>query len=203
MFARTLAASLALLLLATAAHAGTSEAPGATQLHPPLDDATAARVMASLAPPETEAHWYGGELLTADALGAAVFLVGASSDSEVGNLAAIGATGSLALTPAILHARHGNMGRAAASLGMRVGLPVLGAAIGSATCTEDPSSDDWFQCLGSALGGFAVGALAAVIIDDGLLAWESRPVAARGSSLRVGIAPRADHGMTFSLAGAF
>ncbi|MCE9577747.1 MAG: hypothetical protein K8W52_31730 [Deltaproteobacteria bacterium] len=204
--ARILAASLALLLSSTVAHAGDSEAPGATapdQDAPALDDATAERVMASLTQPETESHWYGGQLLLADAAGLTALTVLTNLDDHgrggqaIGTLAR-GAVGSLALTPAIIHASHGNYAAAFGSVALRVGLPAAGLAIGAGACTD---STDW--CLGPPLLGFAAGALTAILVDDLVLARESRTVTTGAPRFQVGIAPRADHGMTVSLGGAF
>jgi hypothetical protein len=198
-------AAVVLLLASTGARADTSEAPGATvpvERPRPLDDATARRVMASLSAPTSESRWYGYELVLADGLGVGSLwlLASASHEHEAGGVLATVAAGSLLLTPAFIHASHGRHGAAAASVALRLGLPLLGAVIGTSACT-DSGGENW--CLGPPAVGFAAGALAAVAIDDIGLSWETRPVAPRAPRVQVGFAPRADHGMTFTVAGAF
>ena len=83
----------------------------------------------------------------------------------------------------IIHLDHGNVGRAAISLVLHVGLPFLGAELGCSAGgrhggpLEDTCDETWFR------GGEALGALAATVIDAGLLAYDEvpsdgRPVAA-------------------------
>lgn len=203
--ARIVAASLAVLLSSAVARAETSEAPGATTA-PALDDETAARVMATLTQPETESHWYGAELLFADGAGlASLMLVTSLDDHGRGGTATRAlssvAVGSLALTPAIIHASHGRYGAAVGSVALRLGLPAAGLAIGAGQCAANRDSDEW--CLGPPLLGFAAGALGAILIDDLVLAREERRVDPGEPRIQFGMAPSANHGMTFSLGGSF
>lgn len=75
----------------------------------------------------------------------------------------------------IVHASHGNWGRAALSLGARVGMPLLGISTGVAL--EDCRGGD-FCGFGGALIGGVVGIAAAVAIDSAALAREEAPVGA-------------------------
>jgi len=103
-------------------------------------------------------------------------------------LMTIGISGYFLGAP-IVHVANKHYGRAAASLALRVGLPIVGAAIGArfADCTGDR-----FLCGLDEMGkGMMAGAAAAVVVDNVLLyalsandaATESAPVAARPRSL--------------------
>jgi hypothetical protein len=143
-----LALTVALAALATTAglrtvHAGTA-APG---LSPAPAVATAA------APAAVEHSWYGWQILALDAA-----LVGGAAASE--NPAPIFA---MALSGPFIHLHHGHSQRALASLGLRVGAPIAGAAIGAGSC-DDSDGEGW-ECIGAAAGGFLVGAAVAEGID--------------------------------------
>jgi len=79
----------------------------------------------------------------------------------------------------IAHLAHGNYGRAAGSLALRAGLPILGVAIAtSATCASARNSDSDLAGLcyvAPVLVGSTIGALSAIAIDSAVLAWDSAP----------------------------
>ena len=112
-----------------------------------------------------ETTWYGWQTLTLDALSIGTVLA-TQGDATVGFV------GYLA-GPPIIHAIHGNVGKGAASVGLRLGLPVVGGGIGLsfASC-----NGPYGWCRLEAFGlGFLGGMGAAVAIDSAALAYERRP----------------------------
>ena len=69
-----------------------------------------------------------------------------------------------ALGGPLVHGIHGEGGRAAASLAIRVTLPVLNALFFAALAQQSSSDDD--EGVGLVVGGFLLGGIAAMIIDD-------------------------------------
>lgn len=109
-----------------------------------------------------ERHWYGWPLLISDTASLVTALVALDgSDNEIGVRLA-GAT--YAFVPAAVHLYHGNEMRALASVGLRVGLPLLGAYLmhGVSDCGPGSSIGCGF---GDAIAGFTLGAGAAIAID--------------------------------------
>jgi hypothetical protein len=85
---------------------------------------------------------------------------------------AFGSLGAYVIGPPIVHVMHGRPLRGLGSLGLRVGLPILGAfaAVGLA----QPCGGD-FGCIGEAALGTAIGFTGAIAIDAAVLAYEERP----------------------------
>jgi outer membrane usher protein FimD/PapC len=74
------------------------------------------------------------------------------------------------LAPGIVHFAHRNAGRAFASFGIRLGMPLAGAFLGGAAIS-DCSGDD---CQATGIGlGFLLGMGGAIALDAALLAYES------------------------------
>ena len=70
------------------------------------------------------------------------------------------------LAPPIIHAANHEWGRAGASFGVRVGLPVVGLVIGDEICSQtEHHAGDLLPCFGSALVGGALGILGAEVLD--------------------------------------
>jgi hypothetical protein len=120
------------------------------------------RAAAEAEPPQ---HWYGWQILVADGSATSLVLLDAAlTDGEPAL-----ALGLLFYVSPILHAVHGNPGRAAASLGLRALLPFAGGMI-----AMEASND--CGLLGGACKGLGVGVglgfATAVLIDAGLLGWE-------------------------------
>ncbi|MBK7585538.1 MAG: hypothetical protein IPI67_35805 [Myxococcales bacterium] len=122
----------------------------------------------SSAPIKPKRRWYGGQTLIADgaSLGA-IFAGGAAESSE---LAVFGLLGMFFAAP-IVHAAHGHAGKPFASLGLRVGLPIVGGFVG---CAAD-DSDGMFGCLGGAAAGMFLGLVAASVLDASVIAYEDVP----------------------------
>ena len=123
-------------------------------------------------------HWYGWQTLLVDAatvaLAATVGTVD-SGDRQVENVIAGMVLVPYALGGPVVHAAHGQWGRAGASLGLRLGAPTVGALggylVGSASCARPDTSDVPCAAVGAGLGLLAGGA-AAIILDAAVLAYE-------------------------------
>jgi hypothetical protein len=159
---------------------------------PAVNHETRASVAPSAPPAQPPAPrlWYGWQTLALDGtllVGSVVLLhLGSDTNSDV--------IDTLAWTPAIafvtggpaIHLFHGEPWRALGSFGLRLGLPVVGGAVGVglfASCSGTRSDGN---CgLGQIVGGFAAGVLAASLIDGLLVARES----ARPSGVALSLAP--------------
>nr|HEX4316153.1 hypothetical protein [Kofleriaceae bacterium] len=115
-------------------------------------------------PPETS---YRSQLIIADT--AAVFAVVGGIKAESAGLAIVGVT-SWVVMPALIHSAHHHGARAAQSLLLRFGLPVLGGLIGNqlGKCGSADCDDSDGQAAATALG-FLVGIATATVIDDAYL----------------------------------
>jgi hypothetical protein len=117
-------------------------------------------------PPRPKERWYGWQTLLAD--GAAISIGVAAIAADTPGLFAGSAVAYL-LAPPMIHLHHARGGAAGGSLGLRLGGPLLGAVIGGGSCEESSGA--------CASWGLVVGAVAAMLIDAGYLAWEVVPVA--------------------------
>jgi hypothetical protein len=135
-----------------------------TQTEPPPAEA-----QQSSTPPRTT--WYGWQTLASDGAALTLIVGGGVLASQVeqgGYVVAMGGLVYLVGAP-VVHFTHERAGAGLGSLGMRAGLPLLGAAIGASA--EDCSGE--FLCgLAGAFIGFFVGSSAAIAIDASLLAYE-------------------------------
>ncbi len=122
-------------------------------------------------------------------------------DGSVASLA----LGTYVLGAPLVHLAHGRPGRAAGSLALRVGLPVVAAALlASSQRSSCPSTDDTCDDDGE-IGAIAVGLLggmlAASVIDTAFLAKGDDPPAAR--SWTPTIAPTPHGGLTLGVGLTF
>jgi hypothetical protein len=121
--------------------------------------------------PASDYRWYGFELLAADALSLTAMYAGAASGTDA--LAVPGVVGLFVAAP-LVHAVEGNGGRALGSLGVRLVLPIAGAALASWDYDRNDKGDGC-DCMGGALatfGGFALGLVSAMAVDALVLGWE-------------------------------
>jgi len=145
-------------------------------------------------------RWYGSQLLISDAVSLALVGGGlevANSDLNTGGEVLLLGLGTYVLAPPIINAAHDRWGIAAASLGLRIMAPSIGASIGAAIGPSDPTPSGE-TLLGSCDGargnptGAGVGALVGVILasalDAGLLSYENPEPEARATST-FGLAP--------------
>jgi hypothetical protein len=119
--------------------------------------------------PREVTNWYGWQTLTTD--GAAFTLAVAVAAVNEGGKPVVGVTALatyLAGGP-IVHAAHGNWGRAFGSLGLRLGAPIAGAFLGAAL--EDCRGGDFCGFSGAAVG-LVVGMGTAIVLDAAVLARE-------------------------------
>jgi hypothetical protein len=111
-----------------------------------------------LAPPIEEAperEWYGWQTATVDLAACGLFLGGALADESLPR--AFGSVLYVAGGP-VLHAAHGSLGQALASLGIRLVLPLLGSLI---TLAAHEGTEV----------GLVAGAIPAAAFDAIALAW--------------------------------
>ncbi|HEY3664369.1 MAG TPA: hypothetical protein VGL19_00155 [Polyangiaceae bacterium] len=124
-------------------------------------------------------------MLTSDAISISLLAVGSSASSNNGTVGSLGIAG-YALGAPVIHLAHSRPGMTAASLGIRLPLPIVGAAIGMGLqdcSSSQASNDDWF-CGGTGLvAGFFVGMALASALDASLFAWDKpEPKASTGAS---------------------
>jgi hypothetical protein len=131
---------------------------------------------------ESERHWYGGPILIADA--AAFTLVVGSQLARLHTKVPIGfGLATFVLAPPVAHTLHGHWGRGLGSLGLRLGLPVLGGlalAGGIGTCHQD---DDSCYAEGALLGALVGMGVAASV--DQLTAFDRHETSAKPRALIV------------------
>lgn len=143
-----------------------------------------------LMPAEERTDDYRLQLVVADLAGFAAIGVG----KEHGVLLALG---NYVVTPMFIHAAHGEGTRVAASVGVRLGLPLLGGLLGSldrnAGCRQRyPDGDCDTEAM--AVLGVALGVLTAMIIDDGFLGRSHRIEKPQPRwAPRISLAPTRDH----------
>jgi hypothetical protein len=120
-------------------------------------------------PAETELDSYGWQLVLADAASVALMF---SHDSSATGAGVLG----YALAGSVIHGAHEQGNRALASLVLRIGLPLVSvyglAALAKSHCA--PSDDDCGDDESGAIVALGLGALAAMVLDDAVIA---RPVA--------------------------
>ena len=119
-------------------------------------------------------QWYGWQTLTVDA-GAITLGIALMLEPDSAGVGASMLLGGYLLGGPIVHAGHGAWGKAAASLGTRVGAPFAGAILAVAF-TE--CGDDWCE-LGYAVVGGMLGAVGAIALDAAVYAYEPVPEPAR------------------------
>jgi hypothetical protein len=195
-YARALASAAAILAAAPAARAQMGAPPHSPQASSPLfahyDD-------------QVEIRWYGYQLALSDVLALGLFVEGVSKfrwclsfgdhpsacdNSESNTLLGAGASVYFAVPP-VLHGLNGHWDKAAVSVGIRSAPVLLGLAT-SAASKDSPAA-------GIALFG---GAVAAIFVDDAVLASEEVPRRAGAWSL----APALDAGhraASLTLVGSF
>ena len=206
----SLAALVLIAAIATSARARADE-PATPTSPPAAADPAAAPVAAPL--PRgfergEETTWYGWQTLIADGTSLLVLpiVAGVTQSPTLGAVA----FGGYVLAPPFIHGAHGRWGIFAASLGLRVGMPVLGGLLGAAAEGGDCGGDICVP-VGAAIG-VAIGVLGAVALDASLLSYETdepdpryRARAEKPSHLAWSptIAPRKEGGFTLGLGATF
>jgi hypothetical protein len=183
----------------------------ATPTSPPEATPTAAPVVAAPLPRgferEQETSWYGWQTLIADGTSVLVLpiVAGVSQSPTLGGIA----LGGYFLAPPFIHGAHGRWGMFAASLGLRVGMPIVGGLLGAAA--QGDCSGELCIPVGAAIG-VAIGALGAVALDASLLAYETvepdpryrgQPSKPSRVVWSPSVAPRKEGGFTLGLGAIF
>jgi hypothetical protein len=138
---------------------------------------------ATLPPPPSERTvpvWYGQQIYLADGLNTLVLdplggevLFGHSYGWAAGLI--LGTYFIYPFSGPIVHLAHGNVGRAFASLGLRIGLPILAAAaLNNHSC--DHYEEDGICVDSGVFFGLVFGGIAAVLLDGAVLAYDEVPV---------------------------
>jgi hypothetical protein len=126
-----------------------------------------------------------------------------AADGATFGVAAVTKNGELALgwlaSGAVVHLAHRNYGRAAASVGLRLGLPLIGAAIGNSTANG--CTGDWCDVGPTLLGGL-LGMGAAEVIDL-VIAKDEHEVAPAPSRSWTPVASVRHSGATVGIAARF
>lgn len=160
-------------------------------LCPYVEPGSAAAASAEPAKPRTDSKWYGWQILIVDGavISSTLLLAAAAADNDdVGGVAAAAFFTGYTLGGPIVHWSNGQLGRGFASLGLRVGAPLVagltGAALGAASssgCSDPYWCDSSEVAVGAGLG-VLVGGIAAVAIDSAVLARKTVTVDASDSS---------------------
>jgi hypothetical protein len=120
--------------------------------------------------PAEPTRWYGWQTLTVDGLATGAFLATVLLVDDM-DARGFGAGASFAAwfvgAPAI-HMAHRRVARGFISLGLRVALPLAGAGLAAATCSDSGE----FACLGPVMLGITAGIAAPSVIDAVWLAYE-------------------------------
>lgn len=141
-------------------------------------------------------RWYGWQVLLADVVGGTLSIAGAI-ENESGLVIAGGAVQLIG--PPTIHWLHGRVGVGFASLGLRVGGPLVGGLAAAGIQVAAGYNIDW---IGVGLGASA-GALIAAVVDVAALSHEriSRPQTALRTHRRSAW-ERVVPGMSFGVGGA-
>jgi len=153
-----------------------ASAPGSSDAPPPAP---------SVPKPARRSRWYGWQNLAADGASLSLVVSGLAVGDKGGSyLAGAGAAG-WALGGPLIHFGHKNPGRAMASFGLHVVLPVgLGAGTVALVCR---GGGDFCGLL--AFPGALVGVVIAVVVDGAVLARDEVPVEQADRVGRVRITP--------------
>lgn len=151
-------------------------------------------------------RWYGWEIAIGDGASVLGMAVGLSAGGWAGDaLGEVSLAGYLAAGP-VIHAVHGRLGATLGSVGLRVGLPLVGSLVGAVIanavqppCPPQRNDPGLAGAIGDSIGasicpavrisggvviGGLTGALAASAADVGLLGW-TKAEAHRRSEARV------------------
>lgn len=136
--------------------------------------ATAAAVLAlASSPARAEEKWYGYQVAAPDVVGGVLVL--AAAQSEAWGTAALGVA-TILLGGPIVHAAHGHWGRAGASLGLRVGAPLLGVSLGAGLgASGGGGGKGSLDAITYAIVGAGLGYVVAATVDIAYLAREDVP----------------------------
>lgn len=155
---------------------------------------------------------YRGQIITADVVSLGLMVLGPLSDEHDLTLSGLGFTGWFLAAP-LVHAAHSRGGAAAKSLGLRVGLPILGGLAGyrlgpdDTSCVSTPAVDGHASEGGCGDHGSIIGALLGIAAGAGTAMYIDAKYLARYQTERVvtwsaGIAPMRG-GASLAFSGTF
>lgn len=146
-------------------------------------------------PSSTETKWYGWQTLITD--GASLLVT---------PIVPVGGAGGYLLGGPIVHIAHGRPATAAASLGVRIGAPLLGWFTGKALAAHECSSCS-SRLVGGIYGviGAGLGATAAVAIDAAVLGRKRAPIEQprKTASVLPSAGPRREGGFDVGVVGTW
>lgn len=135
-------------------------------------------------------RWYGWQTLIADGISLTTIVVGASLESDSTRGPGSASTSLLWLgflgyevAPAVVHAAHRNPGRAFASMGIRLGMPLAGAFLGASLASD--CNRNLCEAGGAGIG-VMLGMAGAMAIDAAVFSYDD---AKRAPGRRGGLRP--------------
>lgn len=166
----------------------------------PFHEAPPDEVVDAVTPTE---RWYGWQTLSVDALPIGLLITGITVEGDARPTLLVSGATTFAVGAPVVHMVHDRPLIGLASFGLRVGLPVLGIAVGSAFYNPNispdipgsPKDDSDDGALPLVVGGL-IGVAGASALDAGLLAYETSPESAANDD--VSLAPPL--GVSFMLA---
>jgi len=171
----------------------------------PVVSPTNATVVAPIARPdvaparETEEHWYGWQVLAADAAG----ILGTAACVSFSNADACIIPYFIA-APTV-HLTHGRPMNALASVGVRLAFPIAGAIVGAGFANCSAQTDQFLCGLSEMALGALIGTVAASVFDVAILSTETRerPAAPPRLSFLSPSVSAGPNGASFGLRGNF
>jgi hypothetical protein len=157
---------------------------------------TTTRAFADDAPPEPPSYLM--QTLAADGITLGLGFGSYKTESSTSTRLGEAALGVLVLGAPTVHLLHKRWGRGAASLAVRIGLPLVGIALGGAwgaPCLPARDCDEYDL---NQLKGMAVGAIAAMVFDATLLGHDVASTPAIAPTVTA-----ANGGLSFGLGGRF
>ncbi len=118
-------------------------------------------------PREARAEWYGAGMIAVDAGSWALTIGGAAGENPAVALTGVGV--GIFGSP-LFHLDRKNYGRLGASIGLRLGGPLIGFAIGKGGGSDDDHGGPAVLSGLGALGGAVIGLLVAQVIDIAVIA---------------------------------
>ena len=149
---------------------------------------------------ETEEHWYGWQVLAADAAG----ILGTAACVSFSNADACIIPYFIA-APTV-HLTHGRPMNALASVGVRLAFPIAGAMVGARFANCSAQSDQFLCGLSEMAVGALVGIVVASVFDMAVLSNETRERPAATPSRLSFLSPSVSagpNGTSFGLRGSF
>ena len=148
---------------------------------------------------ETEEHWYGWQVLAADAAG----ILGTAACVSFSNADACIIPYFIA-APTV-HLTHGRPMNALASVGVRLAFPIAGAIVGAGFANCSAQTDQFLCGLSEMALGALIGTVAASVFDVAILSTETRerPAAPPRLSFLSPSVSAGPNGASFGLRGNF